>query len=295
MDMTHGLDRAMGEGDVASETLRWRVLEKYDGLSRAERRVADTVLRLGPRLLERTIADLARESDVSEPTVVRFCTSVGFRGIKELRRAVDLRPPAASPAPERSGLDDGTFEEQILTFVTQAMHDVLRDTREALDRTRVARAVDVMAEARSVRIAALGGSAIAARHAEHYFRRLGVPCAQVNVYDPRDVSVERYERGDVLLAISRSGTNPLVLEIASDAKLKGATVVCITSWGGNPLHGLADVSLQTPFGGPGAIDGLHAVERTSQIAVLNVLIACMHRRRNLKRAHGNAASGLLPS
>lgn len=199
--------------------------------------------------------------------------------MKELRRAAMKAAPEVSTTKTPSDLGDVDSDAAVVAFVLGHMNDVLRDTRETLDVRAVCDAVTLLDRARSVRIAALGGSAIAARHTEHYLRRLGIPCTSVAVFDPRDVSVERYDPGDVLVAISRSGDNPLIVDIVSDAKGKGASIVCITSWGGNRLHELADVSLQTPAGGPGLLDDHHALERTAQIAAVNVLLAGLHARR----------------
>lgn len=268
-----------GESRGSPDSLRLRILRKYDGLSRAERRVADTALLRGEGLLDYTIADLAQESGVSEPTVVRFCNSVGFRGIKELKRAAVPVQVHAGPLEERVGIGEVDSEEKLVAFVLDHMHDVLRETRKTLDLVRLRQAIDLLEGTRFVKVAGLGGSAIAARHAQHYFRRIGLQCSPFSVYEPQDISVERYDPGDVVLAISRSGNTPLVVDIVVDAKRKGASVISITSWGENRLQALADVSLQTPFGGPGIIDGHHAMERTAEIAVVDMLYAGLYLRR----------------
>lgn len=261
-----------------TDLLKLRILQKYDGLSAAERRVADTALRRGAELIDYTISELARESGVSQPTVVRFCNSVGFRGIKELKRAA-VRFQAEAPSPEVDlAIDEVDSEDKLVSFVLQRMREVLRETRETLDVGRLKQAVDRLQYARSIKVAGLGGSAIAARHAQHYFRRLGIPCAVLAVYETQDVSVERYDDGDVVLAISQSGSNQLVLDIVADAKRKGAAIIAITSVRESKLQELADVALQTPYAGHGLIGGHHAMERISQIAVVNMLYTNLYLR-----------------
>src|SRR5690606_8669888 len=133
--------------------------------------------RRGAELIDYTISELARESGVSQPTVVRFCNSVGFRGIKELKREA-VRFQAEAPSPEVDlAIDEVDSEDKLVSFVLQRMREVLRETRETLDVGRLKQAVDRLQYARSIKVAGLGGSAIAARHAQHYFRRLGIPCA----------------------------------------------------------------------------------------------------------------------
>lgn len=61
--------------------------------------------------------------------------------------------------------------------------------------------------------------------------------------------VEAHGRsGDVLLAISTSGTSPNVVAAAKSAKAKGMRVVGMTGRAGSPLAELSDVAIVTPAG-----------------------------------------------
>ncbi|MBQ0072277.1 MAG: MurR/RpiR family transcriptional regulator, partial [Spirochaetales bacterium] len=50
-----------------------------------ERKVADYLLKNEGRIQSLSIADIARESGSSKATVVRFCKSLGFQGLKDFR------------------------------------------------------------------------------------------------------------------------------------------------------------------------------------------------------------------
>ena len=65
-----------------------RIADHADQLRPSEQRVAEFI-RTRPRIAaEITIADLAMAADVSEPTVVRFCRAIGFRGFSEVKRTL---------------------------------------------------------------------------------------------------------------------------------------------------------------------------------------------------------------
>ena len=53
-------------------------------LSRAEKRVAEWVLAHPREVAEATVADVARAAGTSQPTVIRFCRSIGLRGFRDL-------------------------------------------------------------------------------------------------------------------------------------------------------------------------------------------------------------------
>ena len=49
-------------------------------LRKSERKVADFVLKNPLTIIHMRIVDLAKQAEVSEPTVVRFCRAVGCHG-----------------------------------------------------------------------------------------------------------------------------------------------------------------------------------------------------------------------
>ena len=62
-----------------------RIEQQAASLSRTEKRVADWVLAHPRQAADATLAEVARACGASEPTVVRFCRSVGLGGFRELR------------------------------------------------------------------------------------------------------------------------------------------------------------------------------------------------------------------
>ena len=62
-----------------------RIEQLRDRLSPAEARVADWLLSHADSLGDLRLATLARDAGVSEPTVVRFCRSIGTAGFSDLR------------------------------------------------------------------------------------------------------------------------------------------------------------------------------------------------------------------
>ncbi|NMB59621.1 MAG: MurR/RpiR family transcriptional regulator, partial [Chloroflexi bacterium] len=59
-------------------TLESRIKSTYARLGKSEQRVADFVLRHGPEVARMSVASLAAQCGVSDPTVVRFANHIGF-------------------------------------------------------------------------------------------------------------------------------------------------------------------------------------------------------------------------
>src|SRR5512136_1607020 len=65
-----------------------------DDLRNSEKKVARVVLESPDRVIYQSISELAENAGVSEPTVLRFCRALGFRGYHDLKiqLAQDLVP-----------------------------------------------------------------------------------------------------------------------------------------------------------------------------------------------------------
>jgi len=85
--------------------------------------------------------------------------------------------------------------------------------------------------------------------------------------------IEAHGRGgDVLLAITTSGTSRNVLAAAQAARALGMKVICLTGRAGTPIVDLADIAIVTPGGSyADRVQELH-------IKVIHILIELVERR-----------------
>ncbi|WDR03110.1 hypothetical protein PSQ19_02630 [Devosia algicola] len=62
-----------------------QIKDNYADLRPAERRVADVVLADVAFCVDASNAEIARQADVSEPSVTRFCRSIGCDGVRDFK------------------------------------------------------------------------------------------------------------------------------------------------------------------------------------------------------------------
>jgi RpiR family transcriptional regulator, carbohydrate utilization regulator len=112
-------------------------------LSRSERKVAETILADPETCLRVSLASLARTDGVSEPTVVRFCSRVGFARFApfrlQLARSLALRIPATRSS-IRAGDGVDIVAEKIRDFALTS----LDHARHALDVDALGSAIDLL-------------------------------------------------------------------------------------------------------------------------------------------------------
>jgi glucokinase len=212
-----------------------------DNLSPAEKRVAEHVLAHPRAALGDPIAQIARAAGVSQPTVIRFCRSLGCEGLSDfkLRLATGLSASVPITHAQVTG-EDSTLElgEKVLGNTASS---ILR-LREQLNRDWLSQAIALLAAARRVEFYAVGHNGMVALDAQYKFLRFGVPSAAITEPRLQALSAQLLLPGDVAVVISSSGRVNELLEAAEHARQRGAHVVALTA-SNSPLAKAADVAL----------------------------------------------------
>lgn len=255
-------------------SLNMLIKRKYDDLTFSERKVADLVMSIGENILDYNIARLATESKVSEPTVIRFCRSIGLSGIKDLKKAAVYGNTIEAISATSRKIQQLNSKDQLVPFVIDNLTTILNETKSLIDEQSLSKAIELISNAPYVKIVSYGGSFIVARHIHHYLRIAGMHVDLFRDYEDFYPSLrEQYNQGDVVIAISYSGNSNIVLDVVQDAKNKGAQIISISAWGESKLNNIADVSLYSYYNGSGIVPGVHVFERISQMAIADMLIA----------------------
>ncbi|WP_203074213.1 MurR/RpiR family transcriptional regulator [Falsiroseomonas ponticola] len=225
--------------------MRDRIALVLDRLSPAERKVAELVAADPAAIMAATTASLARAAGVSEPTVVRFCRSLGYEGFADLRLALNRAEAAAEAAPPPrppARIDAATPVPQAAPAVLDAAMAALAQARAGLDAAAVERAALALLRAARVEVWAVGASAgVAADLAQ----RLVVTCRGVVArHDPhaQAMATALLDGESVALCLSLGGRSRAVVEAARQAALAGATVIALTR-PGSPLAAAAAITV----------------------------------------------------
>lgn len=211
-------------------------------MSAAERRVGDAVDADPEALVRLPLKALAERAGVSEATVVRFCQSLGYDGLRALKR--DLAAKALSPTrlvqePVDPDDDVGT----ILEKVVQSNMRALADTLAVLDRGALSAAVDAMLGAARIECYATGASLPVAMDAYYRLLRLGLPATMVTDPHMQATSAAHLPAGAVAFGVSHFGRSFDTHSALQWAKQAGATSILLTSYRDTPVGRLADIEL----------------------------------------------------
>ncbi|MFI5410497.1 MurR/RpiR family transcriptional regulator [Kaistia sp. UC242_56] len=203
-------------------------------LSPAERRVAEVVRQDFEAATRLTIADLASKAGVSQPTVTRFCRSVGCRSFNEFKigLATTLTVAAVYLRSDRVFSDD---VGQLAQTIMMRAATTVRETLDQLDTAAVGAAIDAFAKARRIDLYGQGGgSAAMIEDAKLRLFRLGIPVSVYTDGHQMRMSAATLQPGDAVFAISNSGNSRAVIQAVEIAGSFGATTVVMTR-PGTPL------------------------------------------------------------
>ncbi len=242
MARDRGEIQASGNGAAPSAQIDIvsRIQRVEADLAPAERRVAEAVMQDFNGATRITIAELARKAGVSQPTITRFCRSVGCASFNEFKMqlATTLAVAAVYLRSDRVFYDSvGQLAQSLMMRAASAVREAL----DQLDTSAVEAAIEVFANSRRVDIYGQGGgSAAMVEDAKLRLFRLGIPtCSFVDGHQQR-MSASTLGRNDAVFAISNSGRSKAVYEAVSIARSFGARTVALTR-PGTPLAKAAEI------------------------------------------------------
>ncbi|GEM89753.1 MULTISPECIES: MurR/RpiR family transcriptional regulator [Oceanithermus] len=252
-----------------------RINSFYDKLSPSERRVADYVREHPEQVIHMPLAKLAQQAGVSDPSVLRFCRAIGYRGYLDFK--VALTQDLASPVQfihETVNPSDGPRE--IAQKVFAAANRALLETLQSLDVAGIERVVDLIDGAKRTLIIGVGTSAPIAQTFYNRLFRLGLP-----VWIQTDSYLQLMHAAllgpdDVVVGISQTGASTDPVLTLEEAKKHGAATVAITGSLSSPITQQADVTLYSSYH---ELRPEAASSRIAQIAIVETIYVALSMRR----------------
>lgn len=275
-----------GVSAILSDTLRGRssdsaLIEKVRGarvsLSRAEQRVADLVLARPRTVLNDPIIEIARNAKVSQPTVIRFCRSLGFQGLSEFK--LKLASGLTGTIPVRhSQVRHGDSTPDISAKVIENTASALLRLRDTINVGALEEATSMIRSAKRIDFYARGNSAVVALDGQLKFFRFRIPTAAYSDALLQKQSAALLGPGDVAILISNSGKASSLLAAAATARAAGAAVIAITAQK-TPLSELASITIAVdpPENSQGYAT---MISRILQLIVIDMLAVGVAVRRN---------------
>ena len=241
--------------EKAAPSLDERIAASRTDLSPAEDRVATFLAQHREEAVFLSAADIGRQLEMSDATVIRAVQSLGYSGLPDLKSELQeaLRTRATPTLRLGRSIEDlGDDPAVVLEHVLATEVQLLHDARETLRPADFARALKLIAAAQRVVIQGLGPNAPLGEYFAARLRRMRRSAIAIGARGQAlaDVLIDM-RRGDVVIVLAYDRSSPeaeLTLERARELK---APSILITDTLGLALAGQFTVALSARRAGGG--------------------------------------------
>ena len=264
-----------------------KIQSELPGFSKGQKQIARFILEHYDKAAFMTASRLGVTVGVSESTVVRFATELGYDGYPHLQRALQEMIRNKLTSVQRMEVaGDRMGGRDVLQTVLHADTDMIRVTLDEIDRDAFQGAVDALMGAKRIYILGVRSSSALASFLGFYFNLLfeNVTLVHTNSVSEIFEQVLRVGPGDVLFGISFPRYSKRTLSAMKYARDRGARVIALTDSQLSPLARVADHVLLARSDMASFVDSLVA-----PLSVINALIVAvgMSRRDEIEQTFNN--------
>ncbi|MGL4570642.1 MAG: MurR/RpiR family transcriptional regulator [Clostridium sp.] len=195
-------------------------------------------------VIYKSISEIARESELGEATITRFSKKAGFSGFQDfkvtLAKELSIKKQKSVISPHVAK-DEGTKETA--NKLLNSTVDVLRSTVDNINEEDILECRELILTARKIYFVGIGYSGITAVDSNYKFMRIGLNTCQLTDSHTMIMMSSIMERGDLVIAISHSGTTKEILKAVEQAKSNKVKIISITENTENKLRELSDIKL----------------------------------------------------
>ena len=256
-----------------------KISENMHSFSKGQKRIGNFILSHYDKAAFMTAAKLGEAVGVSESTVVRFATELGYDGYPELQHALQEMIRNRLTTVQRIEItSDRMSNADVLTKILNMDIEKIRRTLEDTSSEEFNTVADTIVSARHIYILGVRSSASLASFLSFYFYKIFDNVRNVATSSTSEVfeQIMNIGEGDVFIAITFPRYSKRTIKAAKYAHDKGATVIAFTDSHSAPIIEYSDRILLARSDMASFADSLVA-----PLSLINALIVAIGiRRRN---------------
>ena len=254
-----------------TKNLLAKINEQKGKFSKGQRLIASFITEHYDKAAFMTAPKLGNTVGVSESTVVRFATELGYEGYPQMQKAMQemIRDKLTSVQRinvTQSHIGDGNVLEYILNKDIEKIRRTLDETSEEDFRN----AVDAISHAKTIYIFAVRSSAALASFLGYYYSLIFENVKVISNYGETEIyeKLFRISEDDVIIGISFPRYSNAAIQAMTFAKRRGAKAIALTDSMSSPLVAVSDYVLIAKSDIASVVDSLVA-----PLSMINALIA----------------------
>ena len=244
--------------------------------SKGQKRIAGYILENYDKAAFMTASKLGKLVGVSESTVVRFASELGYDGYPSMQRALQEMIRSRLTSTQRIQAAGDMFDHQdLLGAVLQSDIDKLREIVGEADRREFDNVVERIMRARHIYILGVRSSSFVAGYLNFYMHLLceNVTLVQSNAAGEIFEQLFRIGPEDVMIAISFPRYSKVTMNTVKFAQDRGASIIAITDNELSPVYQMSDAALLAPCEMISFVDSMVA-----PLSLINALLVALAHR-----------------
>lgn len=255
---------------------------KIDSLSKGQRKIAQYILSSYDKAAFLTASMLGKNVQVSESTVVRFATELGYEGYPQMQQALQEMVLSRLTSVQRMEVASERLpQEDILSTVINGDIERLRESIDSIDRAAFNGAVEALLKAERIYVMGVRASSSLASFFSYYLNYIFEDVRLITSSSDSEVfeQIVRISPKDAIFAISFPRYSSVTVQAMKYAKASGAVTLALTDSESSPLAEQADCLLTAKTDMISLVDSLVA-----PMSVLNALLLVISSRRKTETA-----------
>ena len=255
-----------------------RINSNYSSMSKGHKLLATYITDNYDKAVFLTAARMGEIVGVSESTVVRFATSLGYKGYPEFQNALEELVRNKLNSIQRMEVTYGRIaQSKILEEVLRSDADKIKTTLEKIDHSAFEMAVDIILSAKHIYIIGIRSCAPLASFMSFYFNLMFENVHLLNTNSSSELfeQMVRIGEDDVMIGISFPRYSMRTLKALEFANNRSAKVITITDSVHSPMNLYSSCNLIADSDMASIVDSLVA-----PLSVINALIValCMKKQ-----------------
>lgn len=255
-----------------------RIDERYPKFSKGQKRLADYIKENYDKAAFLTAAKMGEAVGVSESTVVRFATQLGYKGYPEFQKALGELVRTKLNSIQRMEVTYGRIDRsEILATVLQSDIEKIKQTLESVDNHAVELAVDTILAAKKVYVIGIRSCAPLAKFLTFYLNLICEDVVEVDTNSSSEIFEQLIRIGeeDVIIGISFPRYSMRTLKALEFASNRKAKVITLTDSVNSPMNLYSSCNLIAKSDMASIVDSLVA-----PLSVINALVValCMKKQ-----------------
>lgn len=262
---------------VLNKYLKRIITSKKSNFTKTELLYADYFLSLDDDILNKTISNLAEETNSSTASIFKFIKKLGFKGYKDFQ--LNLASNANKEADKslltaitdiKVGDKVDDIANKIIAFNIQSMFTLKEDIKNIPFES----CVDLIKKSQKIHFFGMGGSDTIAYDSYHKFLRSKYMVSYIQDYHMQLSACTKMDKNDCIFVFSHSGKTIEAIEVSKVAKKNKAKLIVLTGNSKSEMIKISDVSMILP-----SIEAEHGVEslnaRILYLTVMDILLVSL--------------------